>query len=80
MSYQGKSVIIKNEEEFEKVKEYLGTKNLFLSFLPQMVETETAIVISAKKGSDFSSGSVGSAEYQRACKINTISFNEFFGI
>jgi hypothetical protein len=73
----GISVIIRNQYEFEKIKTFLG-EYLFMSFVPQMETTLTAIVIVADEESDFSSGSVGSAEYQQECGLRLVEFNEFF--
>lgn len=74
----GLSIIIKNEYEFNRVKEFLGTKNLYLNYVPQMATTETAIVVYANADSDFSTGSIGSSEYQKSEGLRLVQFNEYF--
>lgn len=70
----GISVIVKTKEEYEKVQSFLTKKVLYIDWVPQMETTETAIVLKANKNSDFSSGSVGSSEYQKECGIKTMPF------
>jgi len=72
----GISVITKTKEDYEKVQVFLTKKVAYIDWAPQMEHTETAIVLKANKNSDFSSGSVGSAEYQRSCGIVTLPFIE----
>lgn len=75
---KGLSIIIRNEKEFNSVKSFLGEENLYLGFVPQMAERETAIVIYAKKKTDLSTGSVGCAERQRSLGIKTVEFSKYF--
>ena len=75
--YKGLSVIIRSQYEFETIKEFLG-EYLYLYFVPQMLEVETAIVIYYDNDDYFSIGSVGSSEYQSKCGFRLVEFNEFF--
>lgn len=75
----GLAVIVRNLQEYEKIKEFLTRKVCYLDWLPQMAETETAIVIWAKRKTDTSTGSHGSAEYYReTLGIRTVEFKDFF--
>ena len=74
--YKGISVIVKNKSEYKKVQEFLTDKVLYVNWHRAMIDNETAIVLKANKNSDFSSGSVGLAEYQRECGIKTMPFIE----
>ena len=73
----GKSVIVKNKEQYDEMKNYLGTKSMYLDWVPQMGKIETAVVIEANKNSDFSIGSVGRASYQESCGLKLITFEEY---
>jgi len=73
----GVSVIVKNEREFNSMKIYLGEKNLYIEWVPQMSELETAVIVKGNKKKGFSVGSVGSSEYQRNEGIKLISFEEY---
>ncbi len=77
--YHGLSVIIRNENEFNHIKKFLGEDVLYLDFLPQMSTTETAIVIWSDR-KDFSPGSVGSSEYQKKHFFRLVEFSDFFKI
>jgi hypothetical protein len=78
MTYTGLSIIIRNKQEFDRVKEFLGSENLYLNFAPYMTTTKTAVVVFADFGSCFSTGSTGSAEYQEAEGLRLVDFSEFF--
>lgn len=78
MDYKGLSIIIRNEYEFNRVKEFLGAENLYLNFAPQMETTKTAAVVYADYESNFSTGSTGMAEYQKEEGLRLIEFSEFF--
>lgn len=75
---KGLSVIIRSEQEFNKIKKLLGEDILYLDYIPKMAIYETAIVIWAKKKTNFSTGSVGSSEYQKSEGIRCVKFNEYF--
>lgn len=72
----GIAVVVKNETEFNHVKQFLTPEICWLDWQPKMAEIETAITLKANKNSDFSSGGVGSAEYKRACGIKIVPFSE----
>lgn len=78
MDYKGLSIIIRDKKEFDRMKDFLGAENLYLDFLPQMATTETAVVVYADCDSNFSLGSVGSSEYQKAQGLRLVEFSEFF--
>lgn len=78
MDYKGLSIIIRDKKEFDRVKDFLGSENLYLDFVPQMAERETAVVVYADYESHFSTGSTGSSEYQKAEGIRLVEFSEFF--
>ena len=74
----GLSIIIRNEQQFEKASKFIGEKYCYVKWVPQMAERETALVVWAKKKTSRSIGSVGCAENQRQDKIRTVEFNDFF--
>ena len=74
----GLSIIIRNEEQFEKASKFIGDKHCYIKWQPQMAEHETALVVWAKNKTSRSTGSVGCAEKQRQDKIRTVEFSEFF--
>jgi len=74
----GLSIIIRNKEQYEKARDFIGRKYCYLDWVPQMAERETAIVVWAKKKANRSTGSIGCAENQRQDKIRTVEFSEFF--
>jgi hypothetical protein len=78
MNYKGLSIIIRDKKEFDRVKEFLGAENLYLDFVTQMATTETSVVVFADYESCFSTGSVGSSEYQKAEGLRLVEFSEFF--
>jgi len=71
----GVSVIVENEEQFNKVKDFLKP-NLYIDWHENMLTRQTAVVLKANKNSDYSNGSVGCAEYQRSSGIDTKPFTE----
>ena len=75
----GLSIIIRNEEQFEKASNFIGKEYCYIKWVPQMAERETALVVWAKKKVNRSTGSVGYAENQRQDKIRTVEFNDFGG-
>lgn len=77
MKNKGLSVVIKNEKEFNRMKEFLGDY-LYFDFVEQMEKVETAVIIYYDDTNVFSIGSVGSAEYHRKCDIRVINFCDFF--
>lgn len=76
--YKGLSIIIRNEQEFNRVKDFLGNEILYLDFVPQMETTETGIVIYYQDSNKFSIGSVGSTEHQKKCNFRLVEFSDFF--
>ena len=76
----GLSIIIRNEEQFEKASKFIGKEYCYIKWVPQMAERETALVVWAKKKVNRSTGSVGCAENQRQDKLErlnlTISFSK----
>ena len=78
MKYKGLSIIIRDKKEFDRVKDFLGSENLYLDFVPQMATTETAVVVYADHDSLFSTGSTGMSEYQKESGLRIVEFSEFF--
>ena len=79
LRYNGLSVIIRTEEEFNHIKSFLSEDVLWVDFVPQMSTKLTAIVIWAKH-KDYSTGSVGCAQSQKESFIRVVEFNDFFKI
>jgi hypothetical protein len=77
LRYHGLSVIIKSEQEFNHIKNFLGEDILFIDFVPQMSTKLTAIVIWSDN-KYLSTGSVGCAQSQREQFIRLVEFNDFF--
>lgn len=75
---KGLSVIVKNEQELNKLKEFLGDEVLYIDWIEQMNEVETSVIIWYCNEDDFSIGSVGRASYQRDFGIKTVEFSEWF--
>ena len=59
-----KAILIKSEEDFNKVKNLLGDK-LHLDWVDFFLKEPTSIVIQDDKKSDFGVGSIDLAEYQK---------------
>ena len=79
LRYYGLSVIIRNEQEFNHIKKFLGDNVLYLDFVPQMATKLTSIVIWSNI-EEFSTGSVGCAESQKEKFIRLVEFNDFFKV
>jgi hypothetical protein len=77
LRYNGLSVIIRGEDEFNHIKNFLGEDILFIDFVPQMSSKLTAIVIWSNN-KNLTTGSVGCAESQREQFIRLVEFNDFF--
>jgi hypothetical protein len=77
LRYHGLSVIIRGEDEFNHIKNFLGEDILFIDFVPQMSSKLTAIVIWSNN-KNLTTGSVGCAESQREQFIRLVEFNDFF--
>lgn len=77
---KGISVIVKNENDFNRIVKYLGEQALYLKWHENMLIEETAIVINAKNKTGLSSGSVGSSEYQNNLGLNVVTIDNFFTI
>lgn len=78
MENNGLSVLVRTEEEFNRMVEFLGPKLLYLHWVPQMGEVETAIVIDYSDTKFMSIGSVGSADYQKKFGVRVVEFSDFF--
>jgi hypothetical protein len=79
LRYNGLSVIIRVEDEFNHIKNFLGEDILWVDFVPQMSSKLTAIVIWSNN-KNLTTGSVGCAESQREQFIRLVEFNDFFKI
>ena len=79
LRYHGLSVIIKSEQEFNHIKNFLGEDVLYLDFVPQMATRETGIIIWSEN-EDLSTGSVGCVEFQKERFIRLVQFNDFFKV
>ena len=79
LRYNGLSVIIRGEDEFNHIKNFLGEDILWVDFVPQMSSKLTAIVIWSNN-KNLTTGSVGCAESQREQFIRLVEFNDFFKI
>ena len=77
LRYNGLSVIIRNEDEFNHIKKFLGEDNFWVNFVPRMSSKLTSIVIWADH-KDYSTGSVGCAQSQKESFIRVVEFNDFF--
>ena len=76
----GLSIIIRNEEQFEKASKFIGEQYCYVKWNSLMEEEhyETALVVWAKNKTNRSTGSLGCAKRQREDKIRTVEFSEFF--
>ncbi len=79
LRYHGLSVIIRNEQEFNHIKKFLGDDVLFIDFVPQMATKLTSIVIWSNI-EELNTGSVGCAESQKESFIRLVEFNDFFKV
>jgi hypothetical protein len=77
LRYWGLSVIIRTEDEFNHIKNFLSEDILWVDFVPQMSTKLTSIVIWADH-KDYSTGSVGCTESQKKNFIRVVEFNDFF--
>lgn len=78
MKNNGLSVVIKNEQQFNRIKEFIGEDYLYLNYVPQMSEIETAIVIYYSDNELLSIGSVGSSEHQEWLGCRLVNFETYF--
>lgn len=77
LSNWGLSVIIRNKDEFNVIKKFLGEDILYLDFQDKMADKPTGVVIWSDN-KDISTGSVGCIEYQKEKFIRVVKFNDFF--
>jgi hypothetical protein len=77
LSYNGLSVVVRNEQEYKHIQKFLGEDVLYIDWVPQMSTRETGIIIWSSDDS-FSTGSVGCAEYQRKHFFRTVEFSQYF--
>jgi hypothetical protein len=77
LRYHGLSVIIRSEEEFNHIKNFLGEDVLWVDFVPKMYSKLTAIVIWSDN-KYLNTGSVGCAQSQKEQFIRLVEFNDFF--
>lgn len=76
---KGLSVIVRTEQEYKHIQDFLGKDIVYINWQPSMLETTTAIVIWSKEP-DYSIGSVGDAEYQKLDGLRVIEFNDYFKV
>lgn len=77
LRYYGLSVLIRTEDEFNIIKNFLSKDILYIDFVPQMSTKPTGIVIWSD--SDwYSTGSVGCAKSQKENFIRVVEFNDYF--
>ena len=79
LRYNGLSVIIRKEDEFNHIKNFLGEDVLWVDYVPQMSTKLTAIVIWANH-KHYTPGSVGCAESQKEQFIRLVEFSDFFKV
>jgi hypothetical protein len=79
LRYYGLSVIIRTEDEFNHIKNFLSEDVLWVNFVPQMATKLTSIVIWSDD-KDLDTGSVGCAQSQKENFIRVVEFNDFFKI
>lgn len=77
LRYYGLSVMIKSEDEFNHIKNFLGEDVLYLDFVPQMSSKPTGVIIWSDN-KDISTGQVGCVKFQRDNFIRVVEFNKFF--
>ncbi len=77
LRYNGLSVIIRNEEQFNHIKKFLSEDVFWVNFVPRMSSKLTAIVIWSDH-KDYSTGSVGCTESQKQNFIRVVEFNDYF--
>ena len=77
LRYNGLSVIIRTEDEFNHIKNFLSEDVLYIDFVPQMSTKLTSIVIWWDHNY-YSPGSVGCAESLKEEFIRVVEFNDFF--
>lgn len=74
---KGVSVIVRAENEYNKIVEFLTSEAAYLKWNNQMETNETAVIIWSEND-NFSVGAIGSAEYQRKNGIRTVEFSNYF--
>lgn len=77
LRYNGLSVVIRTEDEFNHLKNFLSEDVLYIDFVPQMATKLTSIVIWSDH-KNYSPGSVGCTESQKEHFIRVVEFNDFF--
>ena len=79
LQYYGLSVLIRTEDEFNHIKNFLSKDILYIDFVPQMATKPTGIVIWSQV-EHLSTGSVGCAKSQKENFIRVVEFNDFFKV
>ena len=69
-----KSILIKSEEDFNKVKNLLED-DLYITWSDQFLKYPTSIVVKDTPGSEFGIGSLGLAKYQQANGFDILDTN-----
>jgi len=77
MKSKGLAIIVRNEMQFNRVKEFLGDL-LYLSWFEEMTTVLTAVAIYYQDDELLSIGSVGSVEYKLELGFRLVEFDEFF--
>ena len=77
LRYYGLSVIIRTEDEFNHIKNFLGEDILYIDFVSQMSHKLTGVIIWSEID-HLSTGSVGCVESQKEQFIRLVEFNDFF--
>jgi hypothetical protein len=80
MEFIGLSIIIRNENEYNKARDFIGLEYCYMEWVSQMAEHETAIVVFADIDSHFSTGSIGSSTYQKDNGLRLVEFSDYFKI
>jgi hypothetical protein len=78
MEFIGLSIIIRNENEYNKARDFIGIEYCYIKWVSQMAEHETAIVVFADEDSHFSTGSIGSSAYQKESGLRLLEFSDYF--
>ncbi|MGV0921881.1 hypothetical protein ACTS94_16280 [Empedobacter falsenii] len=69
-----KSILIKSEEDFNKVKNLLGD-DLYITWTDQFLKYPTSIIVKDVENSGFGVGSIGEASYQKKMGYEILDTN-----
>lgn len=80
MAIKGLSIIVRSEEQLNTLRNLLSPEILYITWHSSFLLRGTAVVIWAKKKTNYEIGSVGDSVHQANTGIKIVEFSDFFKI